>query len=126
MDKEAYDRGMKMRRAVLGDAYVDRSISQVDEFTKPLQDLIIQYCWGEIWSRPGLALKTRSMLNIAMLAALNRSHELKLHVQGALRNGVSKEEIAEIILQAGFYCGGPAALEATRVAREAIKELGAA
>ena len=125
MDKHAYDRGMKIRREVLGDAHVDRSMATADEINRPLQELIVQYCWGEIWSRPGLDRKTRSAINIAMLAALNRQHELKLHIAGALRNGLSKAEIGEVFLQVGFYAGGPAALDAMRAAREVFKEEGA-
>ena len=93
MDKQAFDRGMKISRDVLGDAHVDRSMAAADEINRPLQELITQYCWGEIWSRPGLDRKTRSTINLAMLAALNRPHELKLHIQGALRNGLSQAEI---------------------------------
>src|ERR1700690_4531272 len=124
MDKQAFDRGMKIRREVLGDAHVDRSMATADDFNRPLQELITQYCWGEIWSRPGLDRKTRSAINLAMLAALNRPHELKLHIRGALRNGLGKGEIGEILLQVGFYAGGPAALDATRLAREGFNEEG--
>ena len=124
MDKQAFDRGMKIRREVLGDAHVDRSMATADDFNRPLQELITQYCWGEIWSRPGLDRKTRSAINLAMLAALNRPHELKLHIRGALRNGLGKGEIGEILLQVGFYAGGPAALDATRLAREVFNEEG--
>jgi len=124
VDKQAFDKGMKIRREVLGDAHVDRSLSTADEFNRPLQEFITEYCWGQIWSRPGLERKTRSAINIAMLAALNRQHELKLHIAGALRNGLSKAEIGEIFLQVGFYAGGPAALDATRLAREVFKEQG--
>lgn len=124
MDKQAFDRGMKIRREVLGDEHVDRSTSTADDFNRPLQEFITQYCWGEIWSRPGLDRKTRSIVNLAMLAALNRPHELKLHIRGALRNGVGKSEIGEVFLQAGFYAGGPAALDAVRIAREVFKEDG--
>ncbi|HEY2890729.1 MAG TPA: carboxymuconolactone decarboxylase family protein [Dongiaceae bacterium] len=115
---------MKIRRDVLGDAHVDRSMAAADEINRPLQELITQYCWGEIWSRPGLDRKTRSTINLAMLAALNRPHELKLHIQGALRNGLSQAEIGEVFLQVAFYAGGPAALDAMRLAREVFKEEG--
>jgi 4-carboxymuconolactone decarboxylase len=124
MDKQAFDRGMKIRREVLGDEHVDRSMATADELNRPLQELITEYCWGSIWSRPGLDRKTRSAINLAMLAALNRPHELKLHIRGALRNGLSKAEIGEIFLQVAFYAGGPAALDATRGAREVFKEEG--
>ncbi len=122
MDKQVFDRGMKIRREVLGDDHVDKSMVFSDDLSRPLQELITQYCWGEVWSRPGLDRKTRSMVNLAMLAALNRPHELKLHVRGALRNGLGKAEIGEIFLQAAIYAGGPAALDAVRVAREVFKE----
>jgi 4-carboxymuconolactone decarboxylase len=124
VDKQAFDRGMKIRRDVLGDAHVDRSMATADEINRPLQDLITQYCWGDIWSRPGLDRKTRSTINLAMLAALNRPHELKLHIQGARRNGLSQAEIGEVFLQVAFYAGGPAALDAMRLAREVFKEEG--
>jgi 4-carboxymuconolactone decarboxylase len=124
MDKQAFDRGMKIRREVLGDEHVDRSMATADELNRPLQELITEYCWGSIWSRPGLDRKTRSAINLAMLAALNRPHELKLHIRGALRNGLSKAEIGEIFLQVAFYAGGPAALDAMRGAREVFKEEG--
>jgi 4-carboxymuconolactone decarboxylase len=124
MDKQAFDRGMKIRREVLGDDHVDRSMAAVDDLNRSLQEFITQYCWGEIWSRPGLDRKARSMINVAMLAALNRPHELKVHIRGALRNGLDKAEIAEILLQAAFYAGGPAALDAVRVAREVYREEG--
>ncbi len=124
MDKRAFDRGMNIRREVLGDEHVDRSMATADELSRPLQELITEYCWGSIWSRPGLDRKTRSAINLAMLAALNRPHELKLHISGALRNGLSKAEIGEIFLQVAFYAGGPAALDAMRGAREVFKEEG--
>jgi len=124
MDKQTFDKGMKIRREVLGDEHVDRSMAAADDFSRPLQELITHYAWGEVWSRPGLDRRTRSMITLAMLAALNRPHELKLHVQGALRNGVSKAEIGEVLLQSVIYAGGPAALDAFRVAREVFKEAG--
>ncbi len=124
MDKQTFDKGMKIRREVLGDEHVDRSMAAADDFSRPLQELITHYAWGEVWSRPGLDRRTRSMITLAMLAALNRPHELKLHVQGALRNGVSEAEIGEVLLQSVIYAGGPAALDAFRVAREVFKEAG--
>lgn len=124
MSKEVYDKGLAIRREVLGAEYVDNSIKSADAFNKPLQDLVTEYCWGAVWGRPGLPKKTRSMLNLAMLTALNRPHELKLHVRGALKNGVSREEITEVLLQAAIYCGVPAAVDAFRTAREALKEAG--
>jgi 4-carboxymuconolactone decarboxylase len=126
MSKEVYDKGLAIRREVLGADYVDNSIKNADAFNKPLQDLVTEYCWGAVWGRPGLPKKTRSMLNLAMLAALNRPHELKLHVRGALTNGVSREEIAEVLLQVAIYCGVPAAVDSFRTAREALKEADAA
>jgi 4-carboxymuconolactone decarboxylase len=111
-----------MRRAVLGAEYVDKSIQSADDFNRPMQELVTEYCWGAVWNRPGLDRKTRSMLNLAMLSALNRPHELKLHVRGALNNGVTKEEITEVLLQVAIYCGVPSAIDSFRVAREALKE----
>jgi 4-carboxymuconolactone decarboxylase len=122
MNKELFEKGLAIRRAVLGPEYVDKSIQSADEFTKPLQELVTQYCWGEIWGRPELDRKTRSVINLAMISALNRPHELKLHVRGALRNGLSRTEIREIFLQVAIYCGVPAAIDAFRVAREVFAE----
>ena len=124
MSKEVYDRGLKIRREVLGAAYVDKALATADEFGKPLQDLVTEYCWGAVWGREELPKKTRSMLNLAMIAALNRPHELKAHVKGALTNGVSKDEIREIFLQVAIYCGVPAAVDSFRIAREAFVEAG--
>lgn len=125
MDKELFDRGLQTRREVLGADYVDAAIRNADDFNRPMQELVTQYCWGEIWNRPGLDRRTRSLLNLAMLTALNRPHELKLHVRGALNNGVTKDEIREVLLQAAIYCGVPAAIDGFRVAREVFKETGA-
>jgi len=122
MDKQTFDKGMKLHREVLGDEYVDKSMAAADDLSRGLQNLLTQYAWGEVWSRPGLDRKARSKITLAMLAALNRPHERKLHVLGALKNGVSTEEIGEIFLQAAVYAGGPAALDAVRAAREAFKE----
>jgi 4-carboxymuconolactone decarboxylase len=124
MSKEVYDKGLAIRREVLGAEYVDNAIASADDFNRPLQELVTEYCWGAVWGRPGLPKKTRSMLNLAMLTALNRPHELKLHVRGALKNGVSRAEIMEVLLQAAIYCGVPAAVDAFRNAREALKEAG--
>lgn len=117
-----FERGLAVRRAVLGAEYVDRALADADEFTQPLQELVTEYCWGEIWTRPGLPRKTRSLLNIAMLVALNRPHELKLHLRGALRNGCSRAEIMEVLLQAAIYCGVPAAVDSFRIAREVFAD----
>ncbi len=124
MNKEIYEKGLAIRREVLGADYVDNAIRTADDFNRPLQELVTEYCWGAVWGRPGLPRKTRSMLNLAMLTALNRPHELKLHVKGALKNGLSREEIMEVLLQAAIYCGVPAAVDAFRTAREAFKETG--
>jgi len=119
-----YEKGLSVRREVLGADYVDNAIRNADDFNRPLQELVTEYCWGAVWGRPGLPKKTRSMLNLAMLTALGRPHELKLHVKGALKNGVTREEIMEVLLQTGIYCGVPAAVDAFRTAREAFKEAG--
>jgi 4-carboxymuconolactone decarboxylase len=123
MDKKAYDEGLAVRRAVLGAEYVDKSVRSADEFTKPMQDLVTEYCWGAIWTRPELDRRTRSFLNLAMLTALNRPHEIKLHVLGALNNGLTRVEIREVFLQSAIYCGVPAALDAMRVAKEVFAEV---
>lgn len=122
MNKELYEKGLNTRRDVLGAEYVDKSIQGADDFNRPMQELVTQYCWGDVWNRPGLDRRTRSLLNLAMLSALNRPHELKLHVRGALRNGVTRDEIREVLLQVAIYCGVPAAVDSFRVAREALKE----
>lgn len=122
MNQDLFERGLKVRREVLGAEYVDRSIRSADDFNRPMQELVTQYCWGDIWNRPGLERKTRSLLNLAMLTALNRPHEIRLHVRGALNNGVTKEEIAEVFLQAAIYCGVPAAIDSFRIAREVFDE----
>jgi 4-carboxymuconolactone decarboxylase len=123
VDKALFDKGLAVRREVLGAEYVDKSIAAATEFTRPLQEFVTEHCWGTVWTRPGLPRKTRSMLNLAMLTALNRPHEIKLHVRGALNNGISREEIAEIFLQAGVYCGVPAAVDAFRNAKEVFDEI---
>ena len=117
-----YQEGLAVRREVLGADYVERSIQSADEFTAPLQHLITEYCWGEIWTRDDLSRMTRSLINIAMMTALNRPHELRLHVRGAFTNGCTDEEIRGVLLQAVVYCGVPAALDAFRVAGEVIRE----
>jgi 4-carboxymuconolactone decarboxylase len=124
VDKETFDKGLAIRRAVLGSEYVDKSIAAADDFTRPLQEIVTQYCWGEVWGRPNLERKTRSLLNLAMLSALNRPHEVKLHVRGALNNGVTKDEIREVFLQVAIYCGVPAAMDSFRIATEVFKEMG--
>src|SRR5216110_3136269 len=123
MDKALYDKGLAVRREVLGAEYVDKSIANATAFNKPLQDFVTEYCWGACWTRPGLPRKTRSMLNLALLTALNRPHELKMYIKGALTNGVTRAEISEILLQTGVYCGVPAAVDAFRSAKEVFAEL---
>jgi 4-carboxymuconolactone decarboxylase len=123
MTSELFEKGLKIRREVLGAEYVDASISQADDFSRPIQELVTEYCWGKVWSRPGLDRKTRSLLNLAMLTALNRPHEVKLHLRGALNNGCSKNDIMEVLLQAAIYCGVPAAIDSLRVAKEFFQEV---
>lgn len=122
MSNDKYDEGLEIRRSVLGSEYVDNAIASADEFNQPMQELVTEVAWGTIWSRPGLPRKTRSLLNLAMLSALNRPHELKLHIRGALNNGVTKEEMQEVFLQVAVYCGAPAAIDAFRTAREVFSE----
>lgn len=116
-------KGLAIRQQVLGDEYVERSLQNADEFAWPLQELVTRYCWGEIWSRPGLDRKSRSLLNLGMLTALNRPHEFRIHVRGALHNGVSREEIREVLLQAAIYCGVPAAMEGFKLARQVFDDV---
>ncbi|PEJ27223.1 4-carboxymuconolactone decarboxylase [Peribacillus butanolivorans] len=118
MNNERYKAGLEVRREVLGTDYVDNSINNANDFNMDLQKLVTEYCWGEVWTRPGISRKTRSIINIAMITALNRPHELKLHIQGAITNGVTKEEIKEVLLQTAIYCGVPAAIDSFRVAQE--------
>jgi 4-carboxymuconolactone decarboxylase len=122
MDQKTYDKGLEVRSAVLGKEYVENSLRTADEFNKPFQELVTEYCWGAVWGREGLPRKTRSMLNIAMIGILNRPHELRLHLRGALRNGVSKDEIREILMQVAIYGGVPAAVDSFRIAREVFAE----
>lgn len=123
-DTSTYERGRRIRSDVLGSAHVSQSLDNADEFAEPLQRLVTQYCWGEVWSRDGLDRRTRSMINLAMLTALNRPDELRLHVRAAINNGCSTDEIREVLLQTTIYCGVPAALDAFRVGREELTELG--
>jgi 4-carboxymuconolactone decarboxylase len=123
MSKDVLERGLEIRKAVLGREFVERSYSSADDFNRPMQDLVTEYCWGAVWGREELPRKTRSMLNLAMLSALNRPHELKMHIRGALTNGVSREEIREVLLQVAIYCGVPAAVDAFRTAREVLAEI---
>jgi 4-carboxymuconolactone decarboxylase len=123
MNRELFDKGLKVRREVLGAEYVDNALKNADDFTRPMQELVTQMAWGEIWTRPGLDRRTRSLLNLSMITALNRPHELKLHVRGAITNGVTKAEIMEVFLQTAIYCGMPAALDSFRVAKEVFAEM---
>ena len=123
MNQELFDKGLKTRREVLGSEYVDASLKNADDFNMDMQELVTQYCWGDVWNRPGLDRRTRSFLNLAMITALNRPHELKLHVRGAINNGLTKSEIKEVFLQAAIYCGVPAAIDSFRVAKEVFKEM---
>jgi len=123
MDKKTFDKGREIRSAVLGKEFVDNSFKTADEFNLPLQELVTEYCWGAIWGREELPRKTRSMLNLAMISALNRPHELKAHIKGALVNGVTPVEIREVLLQVAIYCGVPAAVDSFRIARETFAEL---
>ena len=123
LNNEKFKKGLEIRKSVLGPEYVNNSIDNATDFNMPLQQLVTEYCWGDVWARPGLDKKTRSMLNLAMLTALNRPHELKLHLKGALTNGVTKEEISEILLQTAIYCGVPAAVDSFRTANQVFAEV---
>ena len=121
MSEDRYAEGMAVRRAVLGDAYVDRALASVDELTADMQRYVTEAAWGSVWTRPGLARRERSLITIAMLCALNRPHELRVHVTGGLRNGLTQKEIVELIMHSAAYCGFPASLDALRVAREVFE-----
>jgi 4-carboxymuconolactone decarboxylase len=123
LDRETYDKGLAIRSAVLGEAYVNKALADADDFTKPLQDLVTEYCWGAVWGREELPRKTRSMLNLAMISALNRPHELRTHIKAALTNGVTRDEIREVFLQVAIYAGVPAAVDSFRTAGEIFAEL---
>ncbi|HKW79377.1 MAG TPA: 4-carboxymuconolactone decarboxylase [Casimicrobiaceae bacterium] len=122
-ERERYDQGLKMRRAVLGDAHVDRALGRRNSFTEEFQDLITRYAWGEIWTRPGLPRHTRSLITVAMMVALNRADEFRLHVRAAFNNGVTRDEIREVLLQAAIYCGVPAANTAFHLAEEVFAQV---
>ena len=122
---ETYEKGLENRRSVLGTEHVNRSLAQVSDFSRPIQELVTEYCWGVVWDSDGLERKTRSLLNIVMLTALNRNHELAVHVRGAITNGATVIEIQEALLQTSIYVGVPASLESFRVAEQALKECGA-
>jgi 4-carboxymuconolactone decarboxylase len=119
---DLFEKGLKIRKEVLGAEHVQKSLDSATDFTAPMQKLVTEWCWGELWSRPGLDRRTRSIINLSMLSALNRPHEVRLHVRGALNNGLSEEEIIEILLQVAIYCGVPAALDSMKVAAEVLAE----
>ncbi|MGB6116911.1 MAG: 4-carboxymuconolactone decarboxylase [Mesorhizobium sp.] len=122
MNKERFDAGLEIRKAVLGKEYVEKSLAKANDFNWPMQELVTEYCWGEVWGRDTLDRKTRSIINLAMLTALNRPHEIALHVRGALNNGLSKDEIREVFLQTAIYCGVPAAIDSFRIAQAVFDE----
>jgi 4-carboxymuconolactone decarboxylase len=126
VSNEKFEKGLALRKQVLGAEYVEKSMASADSFSMPMQELSTEYCWGHVWTRPGLELRERSLINIAMISALNRPHELKLHVKAALNNGLTREQIREVILQVAVYCGVPAGIDSTRIAREAFAEIDAA
>ena len=123
MSNSTFEQGLALRKQVLGTDYVEKSIAGADDFSRAMQELSTEYCWGAIWSRPGLSLRDRSLLNLGMISALNRPHELKLHIRGALRNGLSREEIREVLLQVAVYCGVPAGMASFQLAREVFAEM---
>ncbi len=123
MSDDKFKRGLEIRKEVLGAEYVERALANADEFSMPLQKMVTEHAWHDIWSRPGLSRRDRSLVNLAMIGALNRPHELKLHVAGAIRNGLSKDEIREVLLQVGVYAGMPAAIDCFRVAKETFAEM---
>jgi len=123
MDKKMHDKGLEVRKAVLGEAYVNNALKNVDDFNRPFQEMLNEYCWGTVWGREELPRKTRSMLNIAMIAILNRQHEFRAHLKGALTNGVSRDEIRVILMQVAIYGGMPAAVDSFRIAREVFAEI---
>ena len=122
MSSDSYEEGLRIRKAVLGEAYVDRAMANVNSFNAPLQELITEYCWGKVWGRPGLDRRQRSMLTLAMISVLNRPHELKAHIRGAMTNGVTRAEICEVFLQVMIYAGVPAAVDSFRIANEVFAQ----
>lgn len=123
MSNELFEQGLKVRREVVGNAYVDAALKNADEFSMPMQELVTKYCWGDVWSRPGVDRRTRSLMNLTMISALNRPEELRTHIRGALNNGVTKEEICEAFLQVAIYCGMPAGLSSFKAAKEVFAEM---
>ena len=126
MGQDRYEKGLALRKQVLGKEYVEKSLANADDFTRPMQELSTEYCWGYVWGRPGLELRERSLINIAMISALNRPHELKLHVKAALTNGLTRDQIREVLMQVAVYCGVPAGIDSFRIAKEAFAEVDAA
>ena len=124
MNKELFEKGLAVRRAVVGESYVEASLKNADDFSMPMQELVTEFCWGEVWTRPGLDRRSRSILNLGMIAALNRPEELATHVRGAINNGVTKDEIKECFLQVAVYVGMPAGLGCFKIARQVFKEMG--
>ena len=120
---DTYEKGLVVRKQVLGEEYVNQALANADEFSQPLQDYVTEHAWGAVWVRDGLSKKQRSMVTLSILVAINRPHELKTHIKGALNNGLTREEIREIFLQAAAYCGAPAAVDAFRTAKELFQEL---
>jgi 4-carboxymuconolactone decarboxylase len=123
---EKFERGLATRREVVGDTYVDNALNNANEYNWPMQELVTEYCWDEVWNRPGLSRRDRSLLNLGMITALGRSNELRAHVRGALNNGLTKEELREVFLQAVIYCGVPAGIDSFRVAQEVMAEMAGA
>jgi len=123
MDKQTFERGLEIRKSVLGKEFVENAIRSADDFSRPLQELVTEYCWGAVWGREGLDKRTRSLLNLAMISCLNRPHELRLHIAGALKNGVTRDEIREVFLQVAIYAGVPAGVDSFRAAREVFDKL---
>jgi 4-carboxymuconolactone decarboxylase len=123
---ERFERGLATRREVVGDTYVDNALNNANEYNWPMQELVTEYCWDEVWNRPGLSRRDRSLLNLGMITALGRSNELRAHVRGALNNGLTKEELREVFLQAVIYCGVPAGIDSFRVAQEVMAEMAGA
>jgi len=123
-EKALYEKGLAIRKEVLGEDYVNRALAQMNAFNQPLQELVTEYCWGKVWGRPGIDRRQRSLLNLAMISVLNRPHELRAHVRGAITNGVTPAEICEVLLQVAIYAGVPAAVDSFRVAGEVLAELG--
>lgn len=124
MTNENYKRGMEMRKQVLSPEHVEKSLANADDFSKPMQDLVTEFCWGAVWSRPGLCPRDRSLINLAMIAALGRNKELALHTKGAIRNGVTTEEVQEVLMQVAVYCGFPAGLDSMAAVKAALKDAG--